>query len=226
MVQAAAVAAGQQLPVHLVPPSLPLHVTTRNRRPLVRDLEGARKDLAAAGFPAGKGLPEIRVDFMYAGESAEREARLLQRSWKSLGVKLRPVFHADLAAFQKAMRETGCEVAAGYWYADYPDAENFFLMLRRDSSPLIDVSGHAPNHGRWVNEDYDRLYAESCRLAPGPARGALYAKMLRILDRELPMATIAHLREETVLGPRVRRMPNRSRYAFDYSRLALGPAAR
>jgi peptide/nickel transport system substrate-binding protein len=212
------------LPNHLVPPSLALDIKDGAKSLSWaegrRDLDKARKLLAAAGYPGGKGLPEFRVDIPYRGEAAEREFRLLQRSWRPLGLKLRAVYH-DLPSFQKQMREKACEIAVSYWYADYPDAENFFLIMSSTASPELDLNGHAPNHGSYAQPRYDTLYRESCRLLPGPKRGDLYREMIKILQRDCPIVPIAHLREETVVGGRVARMCNRSRYAFDYGRVSL-----
>lgn len=205
---------------HLVPPSLPLHPEEADsRRSPARNLDRARRALAAAGYPEGKGLPTFTLDLPYTGEAAEREARLLQRAWRPLGIKVKPRY-GSLDEFQSRVR-SGCELAVSYWYADYPDPENFFLIMRSSAAPEIDVDGHAPNHGSYASEDYDALYEKSCRLLPGAERAKLYAEMLEILERDCPVVCIAHPREETVVSPRIAKLSNRSRYAFDYARVAL-----
>ncbi|MEZ6195405.1 MAG: ABC transporter substrate-binding protein [Planctomycetota bacterium] len=210
---------------HVVPPSLPLHAPSESYpwKYGNSDVKEARRLLAAAGYPGGEGLPEFTLDFAYTGEAAETEARLIARSWARIGVKVQPRFQ-DLPAFRRRLADGAVEISVAYWFADYPDAENFFLMLRSSAAPQRGNLDDAPNHGSWSNAAYDEAYYASCRLLPGPKRGALYEKLVRIIQDDVPWIFLAHPREETVVGPGITTFPYRSRYAFDYAFVGFATA--
>lgn len=69
------------------------------------------------------------------------------------------------------------------WFADYPDAENYFACFySKNSCP--------PNYTRFANKDYDRLY-EEITTEPNPKlRMINYKKMEKILLEESPIVPI------------------------------------
>jgi ABC-type transport system substrate-binding protein len=102
-----------------IPPAMPAH---SHRVGLEYDLEKARALLDEAGYPGGKGLPELELIVPHWLQPRDPIAEL----WKPIGARVNPVpkkVHVDWADLGDAhMWWTG-------WTADYPDPDGFFRGL-------------------------------------------------------------------------------------------------
>ena len=102
-----------------IPPAMPAH---SHRVGLEYDLEQARALLDEAGYPGGKGLPEIRM----VVPSWLQPVEPLVELWKPIGARVEIVTspaHVDWDVLGDAhMWWTG-------WTADYPDPDGFFRGL-------------------------------------------------------------------------------------------------
>ncbi|MGH3039505.1 MAG: ABC transporter substrate-binding protein [Gaiellaceae bacterium] len=102
-----------------IPPAMPAH---SHRVGLEYDLEKARALLDEAGYPNGKGLPELTVIVPYWLQPVEP----LHELWKPIGANVNIVprkGHVDWDTLGDAhMWWTG-------WTADYPDPDGFFRGL-------------------------------------------------------------------------------------------------
>jgi ABC-type transport system substrate-binding protein/class 3 adenylate cyclase len=109
-----------------IPPAMPAH---SHRIGAEYDLEQARELLAEAGYPGGKGLPEITLVVPHWLQPVEEIAEL----WRPLGarVKVTPVReHVDCDVLADAhMWWSG-------WTADYPDPDGFFRGLLTHGWPF------------------------------------------------------------------------------------------
>jgi oligopeptide transport system substrate-binding protein len=107
-----------------VPPGLPGHSPGAG---LPFKPDEARLLLAEAGYPEGRGLPELEMVWDDIPSSVE-QSHSIARIWQEqLGVTVRPL---HLPPFEWAARITSEQPAIAYvgWAADFPDPENF---LRR-----------------------------------------------------------------------------------------------
>lgn len=96
----------------------------------------------------------------------------------------------------KAEKQCKTMFKASAWVADYPDADNFMQLLYGKNI-------HSANNACFKHPEYDRLYAQTQRMQPGPERDALYRQMSRILEVYMP-AFFSHVRYRNVIAqPRV-----------------------
>nr|WP_300090570.1 peptide ABC transporter substrate-binding protein [Sedimentibacter sp.] len=88
--------------------------------PTKANVEEAKKLLADAGYPDGKGLPKIT--FLYnTNENNKKIAEALQGMWKqNLGVDVE-LLNQDWAVFQETRRAGEYMMARGGWLGDYGD---------------------------------------------------------------------------------------------------------
>ena len=167
----------------LVPYDLPGNERETGAANIPHDVTAAKRLLAEAGYPGGKGLPPISISFVGADSATHNLADLLRAQLASVGVQLRPDF-MDLPAHTKAMEGGNFQVSYNFWYADYPDPEDFYqLFYSRNTAP-------GPNIGAYANPAYDKAY-EAMRLMPnGPERLAQMKTMNAILKDDVPVIVL------------------------------------
>ncbi|HEY8974627.1 MAG TPA: ABC transporter substrate-binding protein, partial [Burkholderiaceae bacterium] len=160
--------------------------------PHKRDVALARKLLAQAGFPDGKGLPPLAMRFPSSDAATRNEFDFFKAQLAAIGVQLTGDFD-DTPTFTKALDAGNFQLASYSYYADYPDAEDFYQMLYgRNVSP-------GPNYGAFANAAYDKAYEASRYMVNGPKRFELFRTMDAIVRDEVPLIPLREsLRVDTV----------------------------
>jgi oligopeptide transport system substrate-binding protein len=79
------------------------------------------------------------------------------------------------------------------WYADYPDAEDFYQVLYgKNVAP-------GPNSGNFINAAYDKGYEASRYMVNGPRRYEIFKSLNAIIRDETPVIVAREsLRVDTV----------------------------
>ena len=147
------------------------------------DVAAARKLLAQAGFPEGKGLEPLTISFFETNTTTHNEFDLLKSQFAAIGVKVKGVF-MDQPTFTKAAENGNFQIGSYGWVADYPDAEDFYqLNYGRNVPPGGNWSGYA-------NPAYDKAYEASRFMANGPERLAHFRAMNALIQDDVPMILV------------------------------------
>lgn len=184
---------GGQLPAYALTPPDTGGYTPRAHIP--RDFDLARKLLAEAGYPGGKGLPPIEILYN-TYEDHKRIAEAVQQMWKQyLGVDAR-LLNQEWKVYLDSMHSMNYQVARQGWTGDYPDPNTFLDMW---------VTGGGNNETGWSNPEYDHLIAEAARTTDPKARLEVFQKAEAILMDELPIIPIyiytrVYLQQTNVMG--------------------------
>jgi len=91
------------------------------------DVEAAKAKLAEAGYPAGKGLPEITISFN-SGSGHEDVMALVQADWAAIGVTAK-LDGQEWAQYLDKLQAGEYMVGRLGWIADYPIIDNFLFPL-------------------------------------------------------------------------------------------------
>jgi ABC-type oligopeptide transport system substrate-binding subunit len=114
--------------------------------------EKARALLAEAGFPGGKGFPQLEILYNTA-ESNKQTQEIIQQMWKkNLGIKVNLV-NQEWRVFlenTKASKLNFNGFSQWLWIGDYVDPNSFLELLRSDSEN---------NHSAWKDQKYDTMLA-------------------------------------------------------------------
>ena len=164
------------------------------RARLEGSLDEARRLLAEAGYPGGKGCPTIELLYN-TSENHRAIAEVAQAMWrKNLGVEVRLV-NQEWKVYLDMRHGKDFTIARAGWIADYPDP-NVFLE--------IFVTGNGNNDTNWSNAEYDRLYASALAAGDDAKRYEIYQKMDAILVDEVPVIPIYDYTRVHAVSPRVK----------------------
>ncbi len=175
------------------------------------DPQQAREWLAEAGYPDGKGFPEVVL--MYTSTEGNRMlGEFVQQQWKEhLGIELK-MLGQEWKVFLQTLREDPPHVWGLGWFADYPDANNFVLDVCHPTK--------GGNGARWNAEDpAAQRFMEVTEAAAAESdprkRKALYFEAETILvEDEAIMIPLWYVVERFLTKPYVERNYSRLRAGF------------
>lgn len=160
------------------------------------DPERAKKLLAEAGFPGGKGLPPI--DISSTANFKDELTYYANELSRTLGMQVN-VNVVERATFIRAMNAGEVAFFPWGWTSGYPDAMYYLEQMWHSKSPY--------NRGRWFNPKYDAFIDQATATVDDAKRFQLYrqAEMVYIEDfgaAPLPMVASVALIKPNVKGAR------------------------
>jgi len=150
------------------------------------DAEGARRLLAEAGYPGGRGFPAVELLAPHFDESL---CEYLQTQWRAiLGVEI-AWKTVKWGPFLDRLDHEPPPLYLVGWSADYPDPDNFLRIC-----PFR-------HYSRWRNETYDRLVEEAKGMLDQTERMALYRQADRILVEEAAVVPLTYNQFHLLVKP-------------------------
>lgn len=128
----------------------------------------AMKLLAEAGYPNGKGMPEITLS---TSTTYKDLIEFIQSELANLGIKAK-VDVSPAGSLRDMMSKNEVNFFRGSWIADYPDGENYLsVFYSKNRVP------YGPNYTGYFNKEFDRLFEQSYYVSDDKKRYELYYKM-------------------------------------------------
>ncbi len=157
-------------------------------------LTEARRLLAEAGFPGGRGLRPLQI--LYNSSDQHRVVfEAVQEMWRrDLGLRIELANQEDKMARQ-ARKLGDYDLIRSSWTADYSDPLTFLDVF---------TSANGNNHTRWANSGYDCLVAAARETADPAARNATLARAEALLLTEAPIIPLYHYTNFYLVHPAVR----------------------
>jgi oligopeptide transport system substrate-binding protein len=135
------------------------------------DPDSAKKLLAEAGFPGGKGFPRLKILIADKGTNSAL-ATAIQAMWREhLGVEVE-IQSKEWTAYMVAMQEEDYEIMGGGWIGDYIDPLTFLEMW---------TAGNGNNRTGWESEPFGAKLKESFKVTDPAIRN----RLLREAEEEL-----------------------------------------
>lgn len=172
---------GHQLPGTMFTPPGTAGYTPPSRMPAdLSRVEEAKKLLAEAGYPNGKGLPAFEI--LYNTHDGHKKiAEALQQMWKkNLGVNV-TLFNQEWKVYLDSLRQMQFGFGRQGWIADYNDPSTFLNLL---------VSDNGNNRSGWKNAKYDSLIAKAGSETNKKKRLDYFTQAEEILLDELPVVPL------------------------------------
>jgi oligopeptide transport system substrate-binding protein len=168
--------AGELPASHLVPAGT---VNYTSPAGLGHDPELARKLLAEAGYPGGKGFPHIEYLFNAAAGGGdkihENIAIELQQMWRDeLGIQM-DLRQVETKVFWGCQSRLDYQLSRSSWIGDYDDANTFLGMF---------TSGDGNNRTGWKNDRYDSYVREANQQTDVRQREKLFQQAETLLVRD------------------------------------------
>jgi len=128
----------------------------------------AAKLLTEAGYPDGKGMPEVTLS---TSTTYKDVIEFIQSELSNIGIKVK-VDVSPNASLRDMMSKNEVNFFRGSWIADYPDGENFLsVFYSKNKVP------NGPNYTGYFNDKFDRLFEQSYYENDPKKRYELYYKM-------------------------------------------------
>ncbi|HEY1765163.1 MAG TPA: peptide ABC transporter substrate-binding protein [Opitutaceae bacterium] len=163
------------------------------RAKMTDDFELARKLLAEAGYPGGKGLPVTEVQ-SYATEISMRDLEAIQAMWaKELGFQV-TIAQFEMKTLFQNQQSRNYTIAFSGWSADVPDPVTFL-------GTMATTSGN--NWAGWSNPEYDHLLDLAANCPDNVKRYEYFQKAEAILIESAPVIPIYFQYQSYALSPDV-----------------------
>ncbi len=122
------------------------------------DKTEAKKLLAEAGYPNGKGFPEVKIILNSGGaRNSDVVVEIQKELMENLGINI----DFDVIPFAQKLEEsrTGrADISRDAWVADYPSPEAFLNMFYGANVPADPTQVSFPNTSRYQNAEYDKYF--------------------------------------------------------------------
>ena len=180
----------------IFPPGIPGYDPTKIL-PYSFNLDKAKEYLVKAGFPGGKGLPELIYDTRGTSTTQRQRAEFIKVELQKIGIKLK-VQTNTFPGFLKKAKEGQLQLWLDGWSLDYPDAENVLQLLISKNHPP------GPNATTYDNKKFDALFEKLKLLQNGPEKFAIMKEMEKMAIDDLPWALLFYARDYIVYHNRLK----------------------
>lgn len=183
---------GGQRPAYAV-----THPDTAGYTPLAKlsgTVEEAKKLLAEAGFPEGRGFPKLELLYN-TSQNHRLIAEAIQQMWRrTLGIDI-TLRNEEWKVYLDSTDALNYDLQRGGWIADYVDPHVFLEIW---------ASKNLNNDTGFANAQYDTLLEQALRAPDQKSRYDIYQKMEALLVEELPVLPIYYYTSVKALSPRVK----------------------
>lgn len=158
------------------------------------DVAQAKTLLEKAGYPGGKGIPEILLSFN-TGAGHEDVMALIQSDLKAIGVSAK-FDGSEWAQYLDKLDAKKYQMGRLGWIADYPIMDNFLF-------PLF-TTGAGDNKEFYTNPAVDTAIQDARKIVDSTARIAAYQAIEKTIGEDAPVIPIVTYRHHHVGSERIR----------------------
>lgn len=166
---------------------------------LGEDAAKAKQLLADAGFPDGKGFPEIALTYTATSTQEKKSAEYLQGVWKQtlgISVKLDPLEDKAFQDWFNSRADQPFNLMLTFWGSDWGDPANWHNQLFASNADFY--------HAHWKNDQFDQIVNAAVSMGDAQARTEQYKQAEKILNQDAAIIPLFHLNRIYVIKPYVK----------------------
>jgi len=142
------------------------------------NVDKVKQLLAEAGFPNGKGLPEIT---MHVTDNFKEQVEFIQGQLGECNIKVQISIEKP-SVLRQAVNSCEYNLFKKSWVGDYPDEENFMSIFYSKNFAPIGV-----NFFHYKNAEFDALFEKARNELSSSAKTELYQKMDQLVIDDAPI---------------------------------------
>jgi oligopeptide transport system substrate-binding protein len=145
------------------------------------DPDKSRQLMAEAGYPNGKGLPEIVLSTTSAYLDL---CKYIQHQLEAVNIKIKIEVNPP-ATLREMVAQSKVTFFRGSWIADYPDAENYLSLFYSEN-----YSPQGPNYTHFSSKGFDDLFNKAQTITNDSLRYIYYRELNKLLMEESPVVVL------------------------------------
>lgn len=184
-----------------------------SRTKIADDAAEARRLLAEAGYPGGKGLPSFAVQVLNDLRQPKM-AEAIQAMWaRELGVNITIEANEQRIWFQ-IQQTMAHQIGFMGWIADFPDPITFLSLAE---------TGNGNNWSGWSKPEFDQLLKQAANTADGQARFELLQQAEALMLSEAAVVPLVYRTRTYLIHPSVKNWDPALVGIHQYKKVFLGP---
>jgi oligopeptide transport system substrate-binding protein len=185
----------------IVPPIMP-NYDAKAIQGYTYNPDKAKELMNEAGFPNGKGFPDVTLQINEGGGRNTQVAEAIQNMLKDIGINVR----IQILQFAQHLDNIDAGRVDFFrlgWIADYPDPENFLNLFYGKNVPENTKEKSPLNSFRYKNKKYDDLFEKAVQITDMKERYIRYEEAEQIAVSDAPVLFIFYDEDYRLLQPYV-----------------------
>jgi peptide/nickel transport system substrate-binding protein len=188
------------------------------------DVEKAKQLLKEAGYPDGKGLPEIQLLVNSGNSRNNTVAAEIQKQLKN-NINVNITFESlpNDQKFDLQVRGRGDMFRYG-WVADYPSPESFLSIFYGE--PVTNDTTHLayPNTTKYKNAEFDKYYKLGRDAINRDSAAVFFLKAEQILINDAPLIPLWYESNCRLITTRMKNFHSNALRYFDFTQVSIEEA--
>ena len=167
--------------------------------------EKARKLMAEAGYPNGRGFPKITIEYNQNNQNYKVAAEIQEQLKKVLNIDLQ----IEAVSFDQKIENSNYAKSDLYraaWVGDYPSPQTMLLLGFGKNVPNSTKEPAHPNSMRYVNPKFDELYEKAIKANTEEERYKYYAQAESEFMGDAPLVVLWYYEDNQILHSYVRNL--------------------
>jgi ABC-type transport system substrate-binding protein len=152
---------------------------------LENDITKAKKLLAKAGYPNGKGFPTLKLASLKNNKSVRAALEIQKQLLSSLNINVE-ISSVSLKNLVEMNGKSEVNMSLTGWLGEFPDPVTFLSLFYGADVPSSSEEISFPNDSRYKNEAFDKIYEEALVTVDPTKRYELCLAADQIIATEVP----------------------------------------
>ncbi len=177
------------------------------------DVAAAKQALVAAGFPGGKGAPDIQLQYNADNSDHQKVMELVQADLKAIGLNAPLASTPDFPTYLKEWHAGKGQIGRIGWQADYPIIDDFLFPLFGSTS--------SDNYSGYSSPAVDKGIQDARKITDRAARLKAYDDVNKVIAADVPEAPLLFYRHNFVASSRVHDLTYSAQDLADFTKVWL-----